>query len=280
MKFTNPFRKPYMNIIKESLAVNGRNFTILFFTVLFLLFVQRLGNINWLHPLILIVSILALLPLVNSLVLSLTQVSEKSIQIKEGAVRIEYPFFKKNLILPFEDIEITTNYLSIINETTIYVKSKEEFVEVTSVTPKAWRDFAIKNSIPIAVEYYCDEKVKMKSGIISPVFLGDDWYIIQKDLKNDLKLEQDEWQTYLKTNSAIKFQGKGEYINFDTIQYPQPIYYSLETRYGIKSITFIDSHLAAQYERGKEPFELKKIATDLKCDLSNIEGIKTGYNNK
>lgn len=212
------------------------------------------------------------------------ETNEKSVEINENSLTIDYPFPKPKREILFKEIDfIKYNKLSNRNEARIGIKKdKNEFgmdyelIEVNSVDLSTWKTLSDKKQISLAIGYELEDKPVVKVGLLAPRFALDDIYVVRKNMDNrEIKIDESEWTRYASTNSKIKFLGQEERLNWKDNEEPRaPIQYTLSTTFGTKSLDFMDGQLGIAYEKGKTPTEIIQISKDLNCEYKNIMDVK------
>lgn len=287
MRFTNNYPKSFSEKFVNAFRWIGVNsiifiaLTITFFTLgqLGYMKIKVAQTIATLTGLISITSIYKFLVFLLKI-----EPNEKSVEIHENSLTIEYPFPKRKRVIEFTQIDfIKYDKLSNNNKVSVGVKQDKsefgmdfEFIELSSIDLQTWTALSDKKKIPLLIGYDIESKPIIKWGFLVPRIELDDVYVIRKNIANrEIKIDESEWTSYVSTNSKIKFLGRVERINWKNDDNSTPeIQYALDTSFGIKSLDFIDGQIGVAYQKGKSPIEIMKIARDLTCEYKDIMDIK------
>jgi hypothetical protein len=205
---------------------------------------------------------------------------EKSVTIDKDSIIVTYPYIKKTIIIDFSKlISIQVNILNKENRSELNFTSdkkdsmSEDCIIIQSISPTEWKEIAVSNRLPLILSKEIEESVNVKQTLLSKKFIGDNYYVIQKDFDNKaLKISEQEFSDYTSKHDFIKLLGKEELFNIPTeIQESCKIHYSLSTDFGQKSLCYNAGVLIASYEKDKRPIEIEKIASDLNSQYKNIE---------
>lgn len=229
-----------------------------------------------------LITLLSFAIIISSLWTSLTVLSnEKSVTIDKNLITVTFPYFKKNQSIDFKDI----NYIRVKeghekSESIINIKTQEnsfgineEVVIINSINSNEWKDIAKGNKLPLIIHHDIEEKIIKKRRLFGTEYLnGDDYYMIRKSFDDkDLKIDLNDWDSYVRSNSTIKILGQEELINVtEEIQNEPKYQYSLQTDFGNKGLDFFEGVIVATYEKGKKPTEIEKIANDLRLDFKTV----------
>jgi len=211
--------------------------------------------------------------------------NEKSVTIDANSLTVHYPFLGKDKVISFSDIIcIHANRTNDKGEAVIRIKStdnkfglNEDYQIITSLTTKEWRENAINKKLPLIINSDIEEKIKSKQTIFGSTYIsGDDTYVIRKSFsKQDQKITLAEWTNYTEKERGIKFLGEEELINVTKdIQKEARHQYSLDTKFGPKTLDYFEGQLVATYEKDNRPKEIEKIVFDMELEFKNISEIK------
>jgi hypothetical protein len=288
MTFENKFQTNLFDNFIKSLTTLTYSTIILLLTILSYIGFSVFGTMteNGKQKIIGIIVVLVILTILTSLWKALSILpNEKSVSIENGSVVITFPYFKKSQQIKFQDI----NYIRAKNkhknsESVISIKTNdnfvglnEDFITINSISSDDWRVIAKERNLPLIIHNDIEERVITKKGLFGTSFHNaDNYYVIQKDFEDERKkLELEKWQDYVRQNNWIKELGQEELINVtEDIQKLPKYQYSLDTKYGLKGIDYVEGQLIATYDKDENPVEIERIANDLELDFKNVMDLK------
>lgn len=288
MTFENKFQTNLFDNFIKSLTTLTYSTIILLLTILSYIGFSVFGTMteNGKQKIIGIIVVLVILTILTSLWKALSILpNEKSVSIENGSVVITFPYFKKSQQIKFQDI----NYIRAKNkhknsESVISIKTNdnfvglnEDFITINSISSDDWRVIAKERNLPLIIHNDIEERVITKKGLFGTSFHNaDNYYVIRKDFEDERKkLELEKWQDYVRQNNWIKELGQEELINVtEDIQKLPKYQYSLDTKYGLKGIDYVEGQLIATYDKDENPVEIERIANDLELDFKNVMDLK------
>ena len=287
MRLSNNYQKTFSDKFVNAFRFGGLS-VIVFITLTVVLYTA--GQLGYMKPkvaqtLAILTGFLSISSIYKFLVfLFKLEPSEKSVEINDTSLTIDYPLPKTKREILFKEIDfIKYNKLSNRNEARIGLKKdKNEFgmdyelIEINSVDLSTLKTLSDKKQIPLAIGYELEEKPTVKVGLLAPRIALDDIYVVRKNMDNrEIEIDESEWIRYASTNTKIKFLGQEERLNWKDNEGPRaPIQYTLSTIFGTKSLDFMAGQLGIAYEKGKTPTEIIQISKDLNCEYKNIMDVK------
>ncbi|PWJ33499.1 hypothetical protein [Sediminitomix flava] len=193
--------------------------------------------------------------------------NEVSVMVDENKLVVEFPKPKKDLIIPYSEIdEISFNKLAPNQESIISFKSENllEFgididsISVSSLSEANWKAVCNKYKLPLRIAF--------------DLFQHDerDIYVIQKELETDKPILKSEFQELLETIKGIKLLGVQEFYHLreEDIEYLEQ--YSFETKFGLETLDFSQGILAISYMKNKPPKEVEEIVNIFNWSFKKI----------
>ena len=289
VNYENKFRTNLFSDFIKSLTELTYSTIILLLTILFYIGFSLFGTMTekGAAKILGIIGFLALLTIISAIWKSLVALpNEKSVTIGSNSIVINFPYFKKEIRIDFNDLnyiiakkghEQSESMISIKTKKENILGMKEDILTINSISSSDWRKIAIDKKLPLIIHHDVEENLIRKKGIFGTTYSdGDDYYIIRKDFddKSD-NIELLDLQNYVKQNKWIKELGPEELINIvEEIQKAPKHQFSIDTMHGTKGLDYFDGQLVATYAKDQIPVEIKKISDELKLNFKNLTELK------
>jgi len=277
--YRNESKKTLSERIKTSFYLRGINivvFLLLLFLFAFFVFsgIEEYINAYFASLLAFFTGFYALTMIYSFFrILFFEEVNENEVQVKDDCLVIKYPFPKRKRVVGFSEIQtVKFNRNVKNNKSQLILKPKSEddldgFIDLNSIKLEDWKELSNREKLPLLIYYDFEKKINFNTRFFFQNNKHDNCYILNK-LDENSKIEEAEWLDYCKRSSIIKFVGQVEYFNND--DKTTVITYTIETVNKTETLYFIDGQLEITYKNNKNPEEIIKIASDLKCKFKKV----------